>query len=1206
MSKRCLGCMEFFGDEFQVCPHCGYVVGTPAEEAIHMEPGTLLYDRYIVGKVLGYGGFGVTYIGWDGKLEQKVAIKEYLPSEFSTRMPGQSMVTVFNGEKSEQFHDGLTKFVEEAKRLAKFQNEDGIVKIFDSFEENETAYIIMEYLDGETLTEYLKREKTIPENKAVEMIMPVMESLRVVHTEGLLHRDIAPDNIFLTKSGEVKLIDFGASRYATTSHSRSLTVIIKPGFSPEEQYRSRGDQGPYTDVYALAATLYKMITGKTPPDAMERRAKYENANKDILEEPHKLNKEISLNRENAILNAMNVRIEDRTPDIISFIQELEADPPVKRRYGKIKKIDLYNWPTWLKVTVPSVLTVLLVFGILLATGVVNFSKFSQELKLPDGFAMVPDLYEKKVDDAIESLVNSGFDYDSIPVISSGEIDTVVGQSPLSGDIKQTGDKIKFNFIADNGKLQIDENGNLLLPNLITFNNRDELIAKLTELGLELGQETEAYNNDVAAGYVASTNPAAGTPYTEGMKIDIVWSLGRKQEFVTIPDVLGMTEEEAKKALDDVGLKVGVSIKFDPNLEAGKVFEQLPIAGESVVKGTKISITIATNDESYKPVTVPNVEGKTYAEAVKILKDAGFEVDSVGSSEADAIVEGTSPGADETVPFGATVTIVANKNESTTKPTVNTTAPTTTQKQEPTTEAEITVKVTLDANGGSVSKSSINVVYGKKYGSDLPLASKDGYSFKGWYTAKSGGTSVSADTKVDNKSAHTLYAQWEAADCSVKFDPNGGSLSDSDKTKSLKFGSTYGSLPEPTKTGHDFKGWYTAKSGGDPVTSSTTVTNSKEHTLYAQWSKNSYTLTFDANGGSASQSNKTIEYDSAYGSLPTPERTGYAFIGWYTSASGGNSVTEDTKMSASDITIYARWSKNNYRVTFDANGGSVSESHRNVAYGEKYGTLPVPTRDYYNFDGWYTAKSGGSNVSADTEMGTSNTTVYAHWTQKPVSGWVLESEMPSGAQVVENKWTYDQRTDTESESSSMSGYISNGNYWKETGRGSTKYAYFPSGFDTNHTIYKNFAKSPYTEYDNGSTKREVTNNRSAGYIYWHWMYDCGGSNAGDRLIHNKKGYGTKNNFNYKYFGAFEDTKSYTRITGVDNGSGDAGYWKTGRTSYAESQGSYYWFRFNYGISSYTDYKKIYKYYKVEQKESSTSVSAGGNISNVKHMVKYRPK
>lgn len=144
------------------------------------------------------------------------------------------------------------------------------------------------------LTSYLKRVGTIPEDDAVAILTPVIMSLQTVHEAGILHRDIAPDNIIITKTGEVKLIDFGASRFATTSHSRSLTVIIKPGYSPEEQYRSRSDQGPYTDVYSIAATLYKMITGKTPPDAMERRAKYENQNKDILEEPHKIVKNISV------------------------------------------------------------------------------------------------------------------------------------------------------------------------------------------------------------------------------------------------------------------------------------------------------------------------------------------------------------------------------------------------------------------------------------------------------------------------------------------------------------------------------------------------------------------------------------------------------------------------------------------------------------------------------------------------------------------------------------------------------------------------------------------------------------------------------------------------------------------------------------------------------------------------------------------------
>ena len=148
-----MGCMETYREELGICPYCGYADGTPVEEQIHMEPGTVLRDRYVIGKVLGFGGFGVTYIGWDNKLEMKVAVKEYLPSEFSTRMPGQTMVTVFRGEKQEQFREGLKKFVDEAKRLANFKNEEGVVRVYDSFTENETAYIVMEYLEGETLAE---------------------------------------------------------------------------------------------------------------------------------------------------------------------------------------------------------------------------------------------------------------------------------------------------------------------------------------------------------------------------------------------------------------------------------------------------------------------------------------------------------------------------------------------------------------------------------------------------------------------------------------------------------------------------------------------------------------------------------------------------------------------------------------------------------------------------------------------------------------------------------------------------------------------------------------------------------------------------------------------------------------------------------------------------------------------------------------------
>ena len=190
--------------------------------------------------------------------------------------------------------------------------------ILDCFEANNTSYIVMEYLDGESLKEKIEREGKLSLDYSKDIILKIASAMKKVHKEGIIHRDIAPDNIYILKDGTVKILDFGAARYATTKHSKSLSVIIKPGYAPEEQYRSRGDQGTWTDVYALAATFYKMITGITPEDAMERSVN------DKLKKPSKLGLNIPKPTETAIMNALNLRIEDRTKNMDEFEEELRA------------------------------------------------------------------------------------------------------------------------------------------------------------------------------------------------------------------------------------------------------------------------------------------------------------------------------------------------------------------------------------------------------------------------------------------------------------------------------------------------------------------------------------------------------------------------------------------------------------------------------------------------------------------------------------------------------------------------------------------------------------------------------------------------------------------------------------------------------------------------------------------------------------------
>ncbi|MGN0610496.1 MAG: PASTA domain-containing protein [Ruminiclostridium sp.] len=1212
MKKRCYGCMELYESEYDICPHCGYIYGSHAEEAVHIEPGTLLHDRYIIGKVLGYGGFGVTYIGWDGKLEQKVAIKEYLPSEFSTRMPGQSQVTVFNGAKNEQFHDGLAKFVDEAKRLAKFQNEPGIVKIFDSFEENDTAYIIMEYLDGETLTSYLKRVGTIPEDDAIAILTPVIMSLQTVHEAGILHRDIAPDNIIITKTGEVKLIDFGASRFATTSHSRSLTVIIKPGYSPEEQYRSRSDQGPYTDVYSIAATLYKMITGKTPPDAMERRAKYENQNKDILEEPHKIVKNISVNRENAILNALNVRIEDRTPDIPSFMKELNANPPAKRRYGKIKKIDLYSVPLWLKIAVPSFIACVGVFVALIFSGVINFSLFSEEIVIPEGIVTVPDVEGETREEAINTIETLNlYAVPGEPIESEYiEAGIVVIQTPTGGSYMNIGGNVVIR-VSSGASVQGPENGKATVPYL-KDKKKDAAIIELKDAGLGEPVIVEEYDENVPEGSVISQSIDYKTQVDEGTVITITISLGAKP--FEMPDVTGMDYDEATKKLNELGLKnISQERKTDNSVPQNQVLEQSIKPGAKVKASDKITLTISTAEET---INVSDVTGKDQSAAKQELEKQGFKVVVLENNYDNVdkgIVAEQTPAAGSSQKKGATVTLYVSKGKQTT-----------------------TVNVSFDANGGAVTQNSKDVTLGAEYG-ELPTATKTGETFIGWYTKAEGGERINASTTVTNSSAHTLYARYSTNTYTVTFDANGGTVSTDSIT--VTYGATYGKLPTPTRKGFSFKGWSTAVHGGSLRGKNDVV--KEDHTLYAIWDRlvifyadNIFMPCFDGEEnvhkgiweefqGSCAVEYYQFEWYNSNCIFPYAEKEGYIFDGWYTSEKGGTKIESFNEITEAEQNLYAHWKANTYTLSFNENGGTFVSSV-SLAYGSEYGTLPTTTRDYYTFDGWYTAASGGTKVSSTTKMGASNVTVFAHWTLNPEEGWALASTVPSDAQITNTKWVYDYTETKESTNTSESGWTQTGSYWKQTGSGTTNYASFPSTFKTSHSIYTSLAKSAYTASETATTKREVSNNW-AGYIYWHWAYNAPYRNNTGRWISDRNQTAGSSrgltDYPYCYFFAFMSTTNAPTLSGFTYTWGANAKYNSSATTYNCSSclpsgadtsatsglNNPRFLRFDYYTSTYTDYQKIFQYKKVTTGlESTTEISNGGAISNVQKYVKYRKK
>jgi uncharacterized repeat protein (TIGR02543 family) len=388
----------------------------------------------------------------------------------------------------------------------------------------------------------------------------------------------------------------------------------------------------------------------------------------------------------------------------------------------------------------------------------------------------------------------------------------------------------------------------------------------------------------------------------------------------------------------------------------------------------------------------------------------------------------------------------------------------------------TYTITYDKNGGAGENFTRSITYGSNYGKvDNPT--RTGYTFAGYYTAKSGGTQVTETTKMLTAGSHTLYAHWTAKTYTVSFNSQGGS---SVASKTVTYGCFYETLASPTKEGYTFAGWYTAASGGNKVTASTTVTTASNHTLYAHWTGKTYTVSFDSQGGS-SVSSKTVTYGSTYGTLTSPTKTGYTFAGWYTAASGGSQKTASSTVStAGNHTLYAHWTANNFTITYDKNDGSGSTFTKSVAYGSTYGKVDTPSRTGYTFIGYYTAKSGGSQVTETTKMLTaSNHTLYGRWTPKT---FTVSFDSQGGSSVASKTVTYDGTYGTLT-NPTKEGYTFNG--WYTAASGGTKItASTKVTLTANQTLYAHYTQIVVTvTYDkNGGSGDNYTRKIAYGSAY----------------------------------------------------------------------------------------------------------------------------
>lgn len=282
-----------------------------------LKPGVILKERYKIEEVIGAGGFGITYRAWDPLLQAYVAIKEYYPSGIATRSVDSSKVCVPVGNEQKEYHRGLVRFLKEAQDVARFQAEPNIVSIYDYLEENDTAYMVMEYLHGCTLKRYvLDHGGRLDTDHIIHICLSVLDALAVVHASDMIHRDISPENIFICEDLTVKLIDFGAAKQVYLDGEQTMSVVLKPGYAPPEQYAKKDKQGPWTDIYALGATLYFAATGEKPEESFGR------ALEDTIKPVCVVNPEIPMYLSKVIMQAMSVKIEDRYPTVEAMREAL--------------------------------------------------------------------------------------------------------------------------------------------------------------------------------------------------------------------------------------------------------------------------------------------------------------------------------------------------------------------------------------------------------------------------------------------------------------------------------------------------------------------------------------------------------------------------------------------------------------------------------------------------------------------------------------------------------------------------------------------------------------------------------------------------------------------------------------------------------------------------------------------------------------------
>ena len=532
----CYECMNEIMDGSKHCNYCGKSTESHVHPH-HLKPGTILHNQYLVGNSIGEGGFGITYVGKDLSLDMKIAIKEYYPSGYANRNNTVSNnVTLNYQNEGAYFKNGVENFLREAKSIAKFHNERGIVDVRAFFEENDTAYIIMEYLEGENLSDKIRSGKKYEASEIFRLFLPMMNTLEKMHRENIIHRDISPENIRIKPNGELMLMDFGSARYYSGMEKKTMSVQFKPGYAPFEQYNKNGNQGPWTDVYGLCATIYKCITGVTPVDSLER------SQNDALELPSSLGAKISEPLEKVLMYGMAIYPENRCPDM--------------RELKSITEEALDN-------------------------GTPSFTKTGADIPPVAVFST------KAADEKYQTMFADRTYGDTNLYSSANERDFQNNQRDFRNNQRDFQNYDRPRNMYDDPRDSYNDmrrypqkksNGGLIALVIILSALLVVGIAALLFFILGGAGGCDKKDNE-------PTN-AAVTTYPSPTDPD------PNDDSLTVPSVIGLDSKTAYNALTDMGLKYTPEFEYSDTVPEGYVIKQTPTAGTNAVKGDTVKLIVS--------------------------------------------------------------------------------------------------------------------------------------------------------------------------------------------------------------------------------------------------------------------------------------------------------------------------------------------------------------------------------------------------------------------------------------------------------------------------------------------------------------------------------------------------------------------------------------------------------------------------------------